>query len=611
MAAINVLLQNLSDEQQALVESRLVRFEQTWEEGELPSQLRELPADPSLRRALLLEMVKVDLERQWQGKRRPVLEDYLRDYPELGTADSVPADLIQAEYEVRQQFDRTADLADYARRFPRQAEELRHLVAITPDSRVEAAAPDTRPTWPNRDRDHSTMDSARQENQPVNLPEQFGRYRIVERLGQGGMGAVYLAHDTQLDRRVALKVPSFSCQEDPSALERFHREARAAATLDHPNLCPVHDVGQIDGTPYLTMAYVEGESLAQRLAKKLTFSQRDAAVLVRKVALAMTEAHAHGVIHRDLKPSNVMLNRRGEPVVMDFGLARRVHKEDVRLTQSGSLVGTPAYMPPEQVAGSGNRTGPASDVYSLGVILYELLTGKLPFSGGIGEVLAAILTQEPKRPSALRPDVEAELEAICLKAMAKNPADRYASMAEFATALERYLDAAAGSGGSGGRAAKRPSWRSVLVLAAVLLVGAAFRGGFLLHLKTKEGGTLIVECKEDVEVRVTKDGKEVALIDTRTKKEIPLKVGSYELELVEGKSGMKLKTDRVEIESGGRRIAQVTFERHQTPPHPEEAKAPKKLEEGFRSLFNGKDRTGWVIDGKHDAEWVVEDGPWP
>src|SRR5262249_43243391 len=160
------------------------------------------------------------------------------------------------------------------------------------------------------------LDSGCAAGQPAPLPERFGRYRIVRRLGAGGMGTVYLAHDTQLDRAVALKVPSFSAQ-DPTALERFYREARAPATLDHPNPCPVHDVGQVDGTHYLTMAYIEGESLADRLGKGPAPSQREAAALVRQVALALAEAHARGVIHRDLKPSNVMLNRRGEPVVMD------------------------------------------------------------------------------------------------------------------------------------------------------------------------------------------------------------------------------------------------------------------------------------------------------
>jgi uncharacterized protein (TIGR03067 family) len=533
MAAINELLQNLSDDKQALVESWLVRFERTWHEGELPSQVRELPADPSLRQPLLLEMVKIDLERQWQRQRRPLLEDYLRDYPELGTVDSVPADLIQAEYEIRQQFDHTADLADYVRRFPRQAEALRQLLANAPFSVPQTAGPD--PTWVSADRELSTVNSGREENQPRPLPERFGRYRIVNLLGQGGMGAVYLAHDTQLDRRVALKVPNFSGQDDPSALERFYREARAAATFEHPNLCPVYDVGEIAGTHYLSMAYVEGESLADGLKRGLTLSQRDAAALVRKVALAMSEAHAHGVIHRDLKPSNVMLNRRGEPVVMDFGLARRVQKEDIRLTRTGSLLGTPAYMPPEQVAGDINRVGPASDVYSLGVILYELLTGTLPFRGSLGEVMAGILTEQPKPPSALRRDIEPQLEAVCLKAMAKKPEDRYASMTDLAVALADRLQAPTQSAGPTASASpdtvslpappRRSRFRVLWVAVAAGAVAAILLAGVVLYVSTNKGTVKIDVADKDAVVRI--DGEVITI--EKLGKPITLRVGEHEL----------------------------------------------------------------------------------
>src|SRR5436309_5797542 len=166
----------------------------------------------------------------------------------------------------------------------------------------------------------------------LKLPAQFGRYRILQRLGHGGMGAVYLAEDTQLDRRVALKVPHFTAEDSPQVRTRFFREARAAATLDHPNLCPVHDVGEIGGTPYLTMAYIEGQPLSASVRGGQPLPPREAAAIVRKLALALHEAHQKGVIHRDLKPGNVMMNQRGEPVVMDFGLARRFNKEEARLT---------------------------------------------------------------------------------------------------------------------------------------------------------------------------------------------------------------------------------------------------------------------------------------
>src|SRR4051812_33605867 len=200
----------------------------------------------------------------------------------------------------------------------------------------------------------------------ADLPEQFGRYRILRKLGQGGMGAVYLAHDEQLDRPVALKVPRLGAG-DSEGTERFKREARTAATLSHPNLCPIYDVGEVEGRPYLTMAYVEGRSLAELVRGGQPLPERPVADLVRKLALALEEAHKKGVIHRDLKPANIMVGERHEPVVLDFGLARQAHKEDVRLTAPGMMLGTPAYMSPEQVRGDTAAMGPACDIYSLGV----------------------------------------------------------------------------------------------------------------------------------------------------------------------------------------------------------------------------------------------------
>jgi predicted Ser/Thr protein kinase len=188
----------------------------------------------------------------------------------------------------------------------------------------------------------SPSDDAKATHFPEGLPASFGRYRVLKLLGKGGMGAVYLAQDTQLDRPVALKMPHFDSGDGPQVLERFFREARAAATLQHANICPLHDVGQIDGTPYLTIAYIEGKSLAAFAASR-PLTSRQSALLVRKLALALQEAHKRGVIHRDLKPENVMIDRRGEPIIMDFGLARRTRGQDTRLTQQGSLLGTPAY----------------------------------------------------------------------------------------------------------------------------------------------------------------------------------------------------------------------------------------------------------------------------
>jgi formylglycine-generating enzyme required for sulfatase activity/Flp pilus assembly protein TadD len=267
----------------------------------------------------------------------------------------------------------------------------------------------------------------------------FGRYRIERTLGHGEMGSVYLAHDTVLDRLVALKIPYIPPGSGPEVLERFYREARAAAALDHPNLCPVYDVGDVDGTPYLTMAYIDGRPLSQLIGHERALPQRQVAAVIRKLAVALQEAHDRGVVHRDLKPANVLVSRKRDLVIVDFGLARRDDGGDARLTQSGMILGTPAYMAPEQVVGDLGAIGPASDIYALGVILYEMLTGKVPFEGSAALVLGRILAAESEAISAVRPDVEPRLEAICGKAMAKESGSRYGSMRELAEALGEYL----------------------------------------------------------------------------------------------------------------------------------------------------------------------------
>ena len=269
-------------------------------------------------------------------------------------------------------------------------------------------------------------------------PATLGRYLLRRQLGRGGMGTVYLAHDPVLDILVALKVPHPEVVRDAAALERFYREARAVARLDHPNICRIYDVRDDGQHHFLAMAYVEGEPLSSRVAD-LAADPRRVAEVVRKVALALEEAHQKGIIHRDLKPANIMLNQRGEPIVMDFGLARRLETGAVKQTRHGVVMGTPAYMPPEQATGDVDAIGPGSDVYSLGVVLYELLTGRVPFHGTLTSVLVQVVHDEPPRPALVRPGIDARLEAICLKAMDKQPRRRYTSMADLAAALDDFL----------------------------------------------------------------------------------------------------------------------------------------------------------------------------
>jgi serine/threonine protein kinase len=264
--------------------------------------------------------------------------------------------------------------------------------------------------------------------------KQFGRYRIEKKLGEGGMGTVYLAHDTILDRPVALKIPIFGGNKEVSAA-RFLREAQAAAGLQHPNICPIYDVGQLEGSHYLCMQFVKGRPLADRVGPGRPLDAKEAARIIRSAALAMQAAHAKGIIHRDLKPVNIMMDERNEPIIMDFGLARRQDSGDKQLTMQGDIMGTPAYMPPEQVSGDVAKMGPASDIYALGIVLYELLTGEPPFKGEMFALLTQIAFDTPKPPSTRKVGLDPKFDSVTLKALAKKPEERWKSMQVFADML--------------------------------------------------------------------------------------------------------------------------------------------------------------------------------
>jgi hypothetical protein len=458
------------------LEGILHRFEHAWKRGERPAIKDYLALIEQDRRALLIELVHEDLEQRLHLGEPVRVEAYLAEYPELASDAPAAADLLAAEFVLREKRGEAPRLEEYQNRFPEHAQILPQRVADQRDralgraesppngkmgSELPTLPPGVQPAEavtrqpaarPGPEAVSGGMPSAAD---PATLPAgapsthpapasplaaaewvAVAGYEVLCPLGKGGMGVVYKARQIGLDRLVGLKMILHGQHAGPEDLERFRAEAQAVARLQHPNIVQVYDVGECQGLPYFSMEFCPGGSLAEQL-DGTPWEPRRAASLVETLARAVHAAHQAQVVHRDLKPANVLLGSDGTPKVTDFGLAKRLDVQG--RTQTGAVVGTPSYMAPEQAGAKGAVVGPAADVYALGAILYELLTGRPPFKAATPlDTILQVVSEEPVGPRRLNARIPVDLETICLKCLSKAPAARYASAAELADDLKHW-----------------------------------------------------------------------------------------------------------------------------------------------------------------------------
>ena len=314
--------------------------------------------------------------------------------------------------------------------------------------------------------------------------QSLGRFELLEQVGVGSFGYVFRARDTELGRLVAIKIPRAGHLASTEDAARFLREARSAAQLKHPGIVTIHETGQAeDGTFYLVEEFVQGTTLSVRL-KAGAVSFPEAAELIAAVCDALDCAHSHGVIHRDIKPANILLDDEGRPHLMDFGLAKREAEETV-MTQDGQVLGTPAYMSPEQARGESHRVDVRTDIYSAGVVLYELLTGERPFRGNRRMLIMQVMDDEPRPPRQLNDKIPRDLETICLRAMAKSPGRRYPTANELGEDLRRFLNGEPIRARPIGSSERLKRWFLRNPVAASLLVAVSLGSAVgLWHLST-------------------------------------------------------------------------------------------------------------------------------
>lgn len=389
--------------------------------GDSVEQLSSVASlNPALREAVLVELIHSEIEFHISQEREFRLSTYLRRFPELLRKPDIVSKLARAVWDQKRAMGRECSL-----------EAILNEIDVTATegemTKLKAANPE-RPT------DSGTEDSESHETVPR---VSVGRFLIKKRIGIGSTGTVYLANDPELDRDVAIKMPRMQMLATPEEQELLRREARTAARLSHPGIVRILEVGEANAAFFLVTEFIDGPTLRDLIVSTPLSFQRSAELLL-DIAVAMQHAHDSGVIHLDLKPSNILIDSAGQPRITDFGLARITSEFGLTSSSSG-LIGTPAYMSPEQAAGRMQELGPCSDVYALGTILYECLAGCLPFYGTTAAVLRQIAFDEPRSPRSLNPEIPTDLQTICLKSLSKRSADRYRSASELAADLTRYL----------------------------------------------------------------------------------------------------------------------------------------------------------------------------